>query len=159
MKRIKLYALFLLCWLSSVAYGQISPQNTELPNVQRFIVEAGTYAENFGYVHTQDTRLTTDAYRPDGWEWQDSPNDVFYRFTLEKTMRILCTSDTGEVHILEEDPDTGRLVPVPLIDFIAKNFSLAELKAGTYYVVSESRIDENGSFTNGEIVTRLPYQC
>ena len=155
MKRIKLYALFLLCWLSSVAYGQISPQSTALSNVQRFIVEAGTYPEGFTYTHTQDTRLTTDAYRPDGWEWQDSPNDVFYRFTLKRTMRILCTSDTGEVYILKEDPDTGRLMPVPLLDFIVKNFSLAELKAGTYYVASESRVDENGSFTNGEIVTRI----
>lgn len=157
MKRIKLYALFLLCWLSSVAFGQISPQSlqsTALSDVQRFVVEVGTYAERFTYTHTQDTRLTTDAYRPDGWEWPDSPNDVFYRFTLEKTMRVLATSNIGKAYIVEEDIDTGRLIPVSLIDLLQKNMWLTELQAGTYYVISESRVDD-GSFTNGEIVTRI----
>lgn len=157
MKRIKLYALFLLCWLSSVAFGQISPQSlqsTALSDVQRFVVEVGTYAERFTYTHTQDTRLTTDAYRPDGWEWPDSPNDVFYRFTLEKTMRVLATSNIGKAYIVEEDIDTGRLIPVSLIDFGQKFMWLAELQAGTYYVISESRVDD-GSFTNGEIITRI----
>lgn len=170
MKRIKLYALFLLCWLSSVAFGQISPQSlqclsekhdiadiipTAQSDVQRFVVEVGTYAKSFNFAHTQDTRLTTDAYRPDSWEWADSPNDVFYRFTVEKPMIILFTSNIGKAYILEEDIDMGRLLPVPLTDLDQKYMWRAEVQAGTYYVISESRVGTNGSFTNGEIVTRI----
>lgn len=158
MKRIKLYALFLLCWLSSVASGQVSPQSlqsTALTDVQRFVVEVGTYAKSFNFAHTQDTRLTTDAYRPDSWEWADSPNDVFYRFTVEKPMIILFTSNIGKAYILEEDIDMGRLLPVPLTDLDQKYMWRAEVQAGTYFVISESRVGTNGSFTNGEIVTRI----
>lgn len=157
MKRIKLYTLFLLCWLSSVASGQITPQSSALSNVQRFVVEVGTYTENFTYTHTQDTRLTTDAYRPDGWEWPDSPNDVFYRFTLERPMKIAFFSNIGKVYILKEELNTGRLIPVPYNNLGQPQISvgLAEGQAGTYYVISESRVDANGSFTNGEIPIRI----
>lgn len=157
MKRIKLYALFMLCWLSSVASGQITPQSSALSNMQRFVVEVGTYAENFTYTHTQDTRLTTDAYRPDGWEWPDSPNDVFYRFTLERPMRIMFSTNIGKAYILKEELNTGRLIPVPFNDFGQTQISvgLAEGQAGIYYVISESRVDANGSFTNGEIPIRI----
>lgn len=151
MKQIKLYALFLLCWLSSVASGQVSPYNTAVADVQRFVIEAGTYAEDFDYKHTQDTRLTTDTYRPDGWEWTDSPNDVFYRITLENPMTIAYVSDIGKAYFLQEDLDTGRLIPVPLSDYGAEIVWGAELQAGTYYIVSESAVDNNGTFSNGEI--------
>ena len=151
MKRIKLYALFMLCWLSSVAFGQVSPQSTALPDVQRFVVEAGTYAEDFEYTHVQDTRLTTDAYRPDDWEWTDSPNDVFYRITLENPMNIAYLSDIGKACFLKEDLDTGRLIPIPLSNYGAETVWGAELQAGTYYIVCESAVDSNGTFSNGEI--------
>lgn len=158
MKRIKLYTLFLLCCLSSVATGQIkqqSLQSTTLPGVQRFVVEVGTYAEDFTYTHTQDTRLTTDTYRPNDWAWPNSPNDVFYRFTLEKPMRIISSSMMGKVYILEEDLDTGNLKTVPLIGFSSAFLEGAELQVGTYYVISESQVDANGNFTNEELTTRI----
>ncbi len=151
MKRIKLYTFFLLCWLSSVASGQVSLQSIALADVQRFVIEAGTYAEDFDYKHTQDTRLTTDTYRPDGWEWTDSPNDVFYRITLENPMTIAYVSDIGKAYFLQEDLNTGRLIPIPLSDYGAEIVWGAELQAGTYYIVSESAVDNNGTFSNGEI--------
>ncbi|WP_333698550.1 RHS repeat domain-containing protein [Bacteroides congonensis] len=158
MKRIKLYALFMLCWLSSVAFGQVSPQSTALPDVQRFVVEVGTYAEDFEYTHVQDTRLTTDAYRPDDWEWTDSPNDVFYRITLENPIDITFVSDIGIGYILEEDLDTGRLISVPLTDYGLGIFWGAELRAGTYYIVFESAVDSNGTFSDGEIAILITGQ-
>ena len=151
MKRIKLYTFFLLCWLSSVASGQVSPQSIALADVQRFVIEAGTYAEDFNYTYMQDTRLTTDAYRPDGWEWADSPNDVFYRITLKNPMSIAYLSDIGKAYFLREDLDTGRLIPIPLSNYGAEIVWGAELQAGTYYIVSESAVDNNGTFSNGEI--------
>ena len=181
MIRIKLYALFLLCWLSSVVYGQISQQSlqrlseksnsasmmsTSLPNAQRFVVEAGTYDDNFFYTHTQDTRLTTNAYCPNGWLWSDSPNDVFYRLTLETPMAVLAETmtspgyNTGFVYFLEEDPITKSLTPIPLMkDFLPGQ--VASLHCGTYYIVAEGPINNDGVAINDIMtttITAVPYR-
>lgn len=169
MKRIKLYALFLLCWLSSVATGQVCPQSTVLADTQRFVVEAGTYAEDFFYTHTQDTRLTTDAYRPDSWEWTDSPNDVFYQITLETPMVVLVeieTSlglDTGVAYYLEEDTITGILTPIPRLDghYFDSSVQIVSLQKGTYYVVAEGPVDDNGVAIDDIMtttITAIPYR-
>lgn len=169
MKRIKLYALFLFCWLSSVASGQVCPQSTVLADTQRFVVEAGTYAEDFLYTHTQDTRLTTDAYRPDSWEWTDSPNDVFYQITLETPMVVLVeieTSlglDTGVAYYLEEDTITGILTPIPRLDghYFDSSVQIVSLQKGTYYVVAEGPVDGYGVAINDIMtttITAIPYR-
>lgn len=169
MERIKLYALFLLCWLSSVAFGQVSPQSTALADVQRFVVEAGTYAEDFLYTHTQDTRLTTDGYRPNSWEWTDSPKDVFYRITLETPMVVLVdieTSlglDTGVAYYLEEDAITGILTPIPHLEghYFDPSIQVVSLQKGTYYVVAEGPVDDNGVAINDIMtttITAIPYR-
>lgn len=170
MKRIKLYTLFLLCCLSSVASGQVTPQSTALPNAQRFVVDAGTYAEGFTYTHKQDTRLTTDAYRPSDWQWKNSPNDVFYRFTLDAPMAALVEittsmgAGTGVAYCLKEDSITGILTPIPLEKgyFFSLPVQTAYLRSGTYYMVAEGPVDNNGVAMNGTMTTTIaciPNRC
>lgn len=184
MKRIIIYTLFLLYWLNSAATGQISLQNfqhlsekldiasmmpTPLPDVQRFVVEAGTYAEDLFYTHTQDTRLTTDAYRPDGWQWPSSPNDVFYRITLDTTMVVLVEIDTrlgfdtGIAYFLEEDTITGILTPIPHLDghYFDPSVQIFSLQKGAYYVVAEGPVDDNGVAIDDIMtttITAIPYR-
>ena len=147
MKQIKLLTFFLLCCLSSVTSGQIA-----LPSAQRFIIDVGAYSEDFIYSHEQDTRLTSDSYRPVGWKWENSPNDVFYRFTIERPMAVLIEittslgAGTGVAYCLKEDPITGNLTPIPLEKgfFFSLPVQSGMLQSGTYYMVAEGPVDDNG---------------
>lgn len=155
MKRIRIYTFLLLCILSTAAYGQAVSQ--------RFVVDAGTYNGDFdSYEHVQDTRLTTDAYRPEGWAWQHSPNDVFYRFTLETPMFVtanvvmLPKYNDANVYFLEEDSDTGDLTFIPCMDDYYP-YRTVSLPCGTYYMVVEAPADCNGNFANGMINTFITF--
>lgn len=170
MKRIKLFALFLLCWISSVAFGQISSQSTILHDAQRLVVDAGTHVEGFTYQHEQDTRLTPDSYRPADWQWENSPNDVFYQFTLENPMVVLVEittslgAGTGVAYCLKEDSITGSLTPIPLEKgfFFSLPVQSAYLRSGTYYMVAEGPVDNNGVAINGAMTTTIaciPNRC
>ncbi|WP_458408765.1 RHS repeat domain-containing protein [Bacteroides congonensis] len=254
MKRIKLYTLFLLCWLSSVASGQISPQNFQrllpgntsltvavdsrnsskeydgsnnilayffgldcymdisvtlsnaesdsvnisllddkgeliassqnskldvmiLPpgmyclaaegirengvismNIEtkpseKVVIDLGRYSELFQIsCDEKDTRELYDGYRPADWPWENSPNDVFYRFTLDTPMFLWAEMTTnleevtGVLYCLEEEPGTGQLTPIPLVeDFIFTTpIQGRYLKTGTYYLVAEGPVDNGG---------------
>lgn len=185
MKRINYYILFLTCWLCLGAYGQNQQENylrllrqydvankmtmhrqhagsdrlgklmTTNSNEPGFVIEIGSYSDGFEFTHTQDTDETYDAYRPSGWQWDESPNDVFYCFTVETPMAVIAQTTPGAcVYIEPEDLNTGELMPF-WGGNVDPNIFIAILPIGTYYVISEGFIDDNGMISNGEIVTNI----
>ena len=134
--------------------GRLMTAKANTPS--RMVVDVGTYSEQFQFVHTQDTRLTPDAYRPPDWAWEDSPNDVFYRFTLEVPMAILVNigSTSNKSYFIEEDLGTGQLTLIKPMRSVL-GVQLAFLPSGTYYIVSEGSVDSHGVVSNEEITTQV----
>ena len=136
MKRIVCYILLLFCTLSLSAYGQDKSLFT-LPESAE-IIDLGSYSDMFTAGDDWDTRQTTDAYRPADWAWEDSPNDVFYKFTLEIPMVVLAAitePEPGRIYCLEEEADTGYLTPITLMFIPSTDVYAAILQKGVYYFV------------------------
>lgn len=132
--------------------------NIETKSLSKLVFDLGTYSEYFMYSHTQDTRITPDSYRPLDWIWEDSPNDVFYKFTLDTPMLIIASnywdSKGSNAYIVEENMNTGELTPVEII-YKENRLVAAMLAKGTYNIISEGTIDNNGTILNGEIETSI----
>lgn len=162
MKRIVCYILLLFCTLSLSAYGQDKSLFT-LPESAE-IIDLGSYSDMFTAGDDWDTRQTTDAYRPADWAWEDSPNDVFYKFTLEIPMVVLAAitePEPGRIYCLEEEADTGYLTPITLMFIPSTDVYAAILQKGVYYYVFEGRTDDKGNVFNGEmnvLIAGLPHR-
>ena len=127
--------------------------NIETKSSEKVVIDMGRYSEQFQIeCDEQDTRQLPDGYRPADWSWKNSPNDVFYRFTLDTPMFLLAEmttnleEGTGTLYCLEEDPNTGQLVSIPLVEefIFTTPIQGRYLKRGTYYMVAEGPADNDG---------------
>lgn len=132
--------------------GVIS-MNIETKPSEKVVIDLGRYSEQFQIsCDEKDTRELYDAYRPADWPWENSPNDVFYRFTLDTPMFLLAgmttnlEKGTGILYCLEEEPSTGQLTPIPLVEefIFTTPIQGRYLKTGTYYLVAEGPVDDDG---------------
>lgn len=160
----KLHAGIYYLIVEGIEENGIITANIEITPLSKLVYNIGAYSENFSYKHTEDTQNSPDGYRPLFWPWPSSPNDVFYRFTLNTPMYILATSSSkqtdSEVYIVEEDTITGELTPIKPTNIIP-NLQTFLLPKGTYNAISEGVIDKSGNISNGEIITNIigsPYR-
>ncbi len=119
-------------------------------SVQRTVIDAGQKSSSFTYTNTINTLNCGNAYvgRPS--------NDVFYKFTLTKSMDVIishCGSEISDtyVHLLnsaeeriaynDDYPGDGKCSNI-----YNSYLKMTNLEAGTYYVVSEG-YSQNGNIT------------
>jgi len=149
--------LFFVCILSGLsAYGNnidgYAPTNSPeiQPQASRLEYYAGSVSNPFTYTHTQD--LTSGS---SNWGYRPF-NDVFYKFTLNRSMNIRILHEGSQLDDTCMSLLTSSLSSInygcgnvntnghPVIEY-------ANLAAGTYYVVSE------GSISNGIITTTIEF--
>jgi hypothetical protein len=128
----------------------ISGQPLPVNNLQNPIV-AGTFSSTFHYTNTQNTALFTNDFT------NRSPNDVFYKFTLTKTMHVVMSHCGSSIDTYMHLLDASGKVIVSNDDYFGDErcsssslYSVISkiLDAGTYYVVSEGYSQSNSITTN-----------
>jgi RHS repeat-associated protein len=137
---------------NGVILTQISGTVIYLPGDSRQDpVVVGTYGNSFQYSNTQNTVNFTSQHTT------RAPNDVFYRFTLNKKMNVTLTHCGSNIdtymHLLDISGNTitynddnsgdGACSSTTLHSFIQK-----VLEPGTYYVVSEGYSGSGSITTN-----------
>ncbi len=139
---------YLLCLLALQSAGIIVAQNT-----MQQPADLGNKAFAFTYTDTKNTVNYTNDY------WGQESNDVFYKFTLTRSMDVAidhCGSELYDtyLHVLDasgnelfsnDDDWEYEYCSNPMNSYLY----LSNLPAGTYYVVSE------GYWDNGNITTTI----
>lgn len=123
------------------------------------VVNIGEFDSKFMFSHKQNTQQTCDGFTPPRWPSKTSPNDIYYKFTLNTPMNIVvnqCGSmldytyaflfkeGTNEYPIQKTSSDELNTCKDHHPSMIVEN-----LDKGTYYVVSQ------GGKENGEINTYI----
>jgi len=144
MKTFKYTILLYLLAIQSVV--QLVAQNT-----MQQPVDLGNKAFSFSYTDTKNTQNYTNNYQG------NTSNDVFYKFTLTHTMDVAidhCGSGVYDtyLHVLNvsgqeiyynDDDWEYEYCTNPMNSYLY----IADLPAGTYYVVSEGYGGSNGNIT------------
>ncbi|MDR1416098.1 MAG: pre-peptidase C-terminal domain-containing protein [Prevotellaceae bacterium] len=143
--RRKSLAVALLCAAATSAWGQTG-------NTMQNPIVVGTYSAGFQYTNSQNIANFTNTYTA------RAANDIFYKFTLTKSMSVVMSHCGSAVdtylHLLDasgnridynDDYSGEGACSSNLHSYLKKN-----LAAGTYYVVSETY-----SATSGVIQTTI----
>ncbi|MFV0586715.1 DUF6443 domain-containing protein [Bacteroides reticulotermitis] len=128
----------------------------------RTLFELGDYNDKFVYENTQDTKRTSNSYIPPRWIWDASPNDVFYRFTLDAPMDVFVENQSElkstRIFLIEESPEVD-VQHQPIIlkggesPYIGDGSGVYSLLKGTYNIIVEGHSDSQNNIHNGLITT------
>ena len=143
-KQIIYIALLFLC-IPSKIQGQTG-------NTLSNPIIVGTFSSAFNYSNSQNTVNFTNSYTA------RSPNDVYYRFTLNRKMEVTmshCGSTLSDTYLILLDNSGNKInynddyYGMNACSSTRHSYLKQELDAGTYYVVSE------GYNQNGTILTQI----
>lgn len=141
-------------YVVSEGYSQNGSITTKIEGTpRRTEIDLGTKSNSFTYTNTQNTSALGNAYVG------QSTNDVFYKFTITSAMDIIishCGSVLADTYVHLLNTSGTRIAYNDNYSGIGacttttqSYLKMANLAAGTYYVVSE------GNSQNGSITTKI----
>ncbi len=149
--RKQTYTLPIICILLLLVCATVNTYG-QTGNTQSNPIVVGTFSSAFSYSNSQNTSNFTNDYT------KRTPNDVYYRFTLNKKMEVTishCGSTLSDTYLSLLDA-SGNLITynddysgTGACSSSLHSYLKKELDAGTYYIVSE------GFSQNGVILTQI----
>lgn len=99
------------------------------------------------------------GYRPSRWMWDKSPNDIFYRFTLDTPMNIEIRNyselPSTYIYLVEEVENENHYNQLKVANGNEPYLAANNLRRGTYNVIVEGTLDNKGAVNNGIITTLI----